>query len=179
MDGNGTTLFPENQTSTTTGIFESTTLSSSNSTDIIHLPTDSAWLRSAAAQGIAGAFVWAAIFITCHQVFIILSFEKKKCADGRFSAFFLFFAQIYQYLRFYTHPSEQRWIVRILFIVPIYAFTSWLSLLFFHNNSYYIYFDTFRDCYEAFVIYNFLSLCYEYLGGEGNIMSEIRGKPIR
>ena len=31
----------------------------------------------------------------------------------------------------------------------------------------------------AFVIYNFLALCYEYLGGEGNIMSEIRGKPIR
>jgi hypothetical protein len=32
--------------------------------------------------------------------------------------------------------------------------------------------------FSAFVIYNFLSLCYEYLGGEGNIMSEIRGKPI-
>lgn len=32
---------------------------------------------------------------------------------------------------------------------------------------------------SAFVIYNFLSLCYEYLGGEGNIMSEIRGKPIK
>ena len=31
----------------------------------------------------------------------------------------------------------------------------------------------------AFVIYNFLSLCYEYLGGEGNIMSEIRGKSIK
>lgn len=30
----------------------------------------------------------------------------------------------------------------------------------------------------AFVIYNFLSLCYEYLGGESAIMSEIRGKPI-
>jgi len=29
------------------------------------------------------------------------------------------------------------------------------------------------------VIYNFLALCYEYLGGEGNIMSEIRGRPIR
>ena len=25
----------------------------------------------------------------------------------------------------------------------------------------------------------FSSLCYEYLGGEGAIMSEIRGKPIR
>ena len=28
------------------------------------------------------------------------------------------------------------------------------------------------------MIYSFLSLCYEYLGGEGNIMAEIRGKPI-
>ena len=118
--------------------------------------------------------------------------------------------QIYQYLRWYTNPAEQRWIVRILFIVPIYAFESWLSLLFFKGNHYYVYFNAVRDCYEgrkcnsgipigifilieyiqefyihsifyitAFVIYNFLSLCYEYLGGEGNIMSEIRGKPIK
>uniref|UniRef100_A0A287BRG7 Transmembrane protein 184B n=1 Tax=Sus scrofa TaxID=9823 RepID=A0A287BRG7_PIG len=34
------------------------------------------------------------------------------------------------------------------------------------------------SCSEALVIYNFLSLCYEYLGGESSIMSEIRGKPI-
>lgn len=69
--------------------------------------------------------------------------------------------------------------MRILFIVPIYATYSWISLLFFNSDSLYIYVFTVRDCYEAFVIYNFLSLCYEYLGGEGNIMSEIRGKPIR
>ena len=87
--------------------------------------------------------------------------------------------QIYQYLRFYTNPAEQRWIVRILFIVPLYAFVSWLSLLFFSYDNYYVYFYAVRDCYEAFVIYNFLSLCYEYLGGEGNIMSEIRGRPIK
>ena len=31
----------------------------------------------------------------------------------------------------------------------------------------------------AFVIYSFLSLCYEYLGGEGAIMAEIRGKYIQ
>ena len=86
-----------------------------------------------------------------------------------------------------------------------YAFVSWLSLLFFSANDYYVYFYAVRDCYEvsilkivfklllllnfwnwcssvssqAFVIYNFLSLCYEYLGGEGNIMTEIRGKHIR
>uniref|UniRef100_A0A8B9SRT0 Transmembrane protein 184B n=1 Tax=Anas platyrhynchos TaxID=8839 RepID=A0A8B9SRT0_ANAPL len=86
--------------------------------------------------------------------------------------------QIYMHLRCYSCPNEQRYIVRILFIVPIYAFDSWLSLLFFTNDQYYVYFGTVRDCYEAFVIYNFLSLCYEYLGGESSIMSEIRGKPI-
>ncbi|KHJ44840.1 hypothetical protein D918_05093 [Trichuris suis] len=85
---------------------------------------------------------------------------------------------IYQHLRWYTCPSEQRWIVRILFIVPVYAFDSWLSILFFANNVY-IYFNTVRDVYEAFVIYSFLSLCYEYLGGESNIMAEIRGRPIK
>ncbi|KOX79330.1 hypothetical protein WN51_09132 [Melipona quadrifasciata] len=112
------------------------------------------FLQTRAAQGIAGAFVWVALFLTCQQ--------------------------IYQHLRWYTNPAEQRWIVRILFIVPIYATYSWVSLLFFNSESYYVYFFTVRDCYEAFVIYNFLSLCYEYLGGEGNIMSEIlRGKPIR
>ena len=57
--------------------------------------------------------------------------------------------QIYQYLRCYTNPAEQRWIVRILFIVPIYAFESWLSLLFFKGNAYYVYFNAVRDCYEG------------------------------
>lgn len=33
--------------------------------------------------------------------------------------------------------------------------------------------------FSAFVIYSFLSLCYEYLGGESAIMAEIRGKPIQ
>lgn len=111
------------------------------------------FLQTKSAQFISGVFVWISLFLTCQQ--------------------------IYQHLRWYTNPSEQRWIVRILFIVPIYATYSWISLLFFNNESYYVYFFTVRDCYEAFVIYNFLSLCYEYLGGEGNIMSEIRGKPIR
>jgi len=111
------------------------------------------FLQSATGKGIAGACTWAAILITCHQ--------------------------IYEYLRYYTNPAEQRWIVRILFIVPVYAFQSWISLLFFSHDNLYVYFNAVRDCYEAFVIYNFLCLCYEYLGGEGNIMSEIRGKPIK
>ncbi len=56
--------------------------------------------------------------------------------------------QIYKHLKYYTLPAEQRWIVRILFIVPIYGFDSWLSLLFFRDN-YYVYFDSVRDWYEG------------------------------
>ncbi|KAM9780646.1 transmembrane protein 184A [Neosynchiropus ocellatus] len=111
------------------------------------------FLNTVAARTISGIFVWSALFITCHQ--------------------------IYTHLRSYTVPNEQRYIIRILFIVPVYAFDSWLSLLFISNNQYYVYFDSIRDCYEAFVIYNFLSLSFEYLGGESAIMSEIRGKPIQ
>lgn len=145
---------------------------------------DGIFLQTKTCQITAGIAVWVALFITCQQ--------------------------IYHHLRWYTNPQEQRWIVRILFIVPIYATYSWISLMFFNSESVYIYFFTVRDCYEgecesslastflstnitrlplfttfllifflAFVIYNFLALCYEYLGGEGNIMSEIRGKPIK
>ncbi|KAM4026026.1 transmembrane protein 184A isoform 1-T2 [Anomaloglossus baeobatrachus] len=114
---------------------------------------DQLFLTTAAAQGISGVFVWTALLLTCHQ--------------------------IYLHLRNYTMPNEQRYIIRILFIVPIYSFDSWLSLLLIGNDQYYVYFDSVRDCYEAFVIYSFLSLCFEYLGGESAIMTEIRGKPIK
>ncbi|XP_056608042.1 transmembrane protein 184B-like isoform X2 [Triplophysa dalaica] len=122
------------------------------STPVVALETP-IFLMTPAAQTISGFFTWTALLLTCQQ--------------------------IYMHLRYYKSPNEQRHIVRILFFVPIYAFDSWLSLLFFTNEEYYVYFDTIRDCYEAFVIYNFLSLCYEYLGGESAIMAEIRGKPIQ
>ncbi|XP_069784432.1 transmembrane protein 184A isoform X2 [Narcine bancroftii] len=111
------------------------------------------FLETPNAQAISGICVWAALIVTFHQ--------------------------IYLHLRHYSKPNEQRYILRILFIVPIYSFDSWLSLLLISNDQYYVYFDSVRDCYEAFVIYNFLSLCYEYLGGESAIMSEIRGKPVK
>ncbi|CAM4620548.1 transmembrane protein 184A [Caretta caretta] len=110
------------------------------------------FLTTSAAQVISGIFVWSALILTIHQ--------------------------IYMHLRNYTIPNEQRYIIRILFIVPIYAFDSWLSLLLIGSHQFYVYFNSVRDCYEAFVIYSFLSLCFEYLGGESTIMSEIRGKPI-
>ncbi|KAJ8246113.1 hypothetical protein GJAV_G00263780 [Gymnothorax javanicus] len=118
-----------------------------------NITEDQLFLNTTTAQALSGIFVWSALLITCHQ--------------------------IYMHLRSYTMPNEQRYIIRILFMVPIFAFDSWLSLLFISNDQYYVYFDSVRDCYEAFVIYNFLSLLFEYLGGESAIMSEIRGRPIQ
>ncbi|XP_015674997.1 transmembrane protein 184A [Protobothrops mucrosquamatus] len=114
--------------------------------------TQSLFLTTSTAKTISGLFVWTALILTFHQIFL--------------------------HLKNYTIPNEQRYIIRILFIVPIYAFDSWLSLLLIGSHQYYVYFDSVRDCYEAFVIYSFLSLCFEYLGGESTIMAEIRGKPI-
>ncbi|CAF0804972.1 unnamed protein product [Brachionus calyciflorus] len=110
------------------------------------------FLQSVSCQVITGFFAWAALIITAHHIFL--------------------------HLTNYNVKNEQKWIIRLLFIVPIYSFDSWLSLLFFDNDYYYVYFNTIRDCFEAFVIYCFLGLCYEYLGGEGSIMAEIRGKTI-
>ncbi len=73
-------------------------------------------------------------------------------------------------------PDQQLWIVRILFIIPIYGLCSWLGLIF---STYAVYFDAIRSCYEAFVIYNFLRLCLASLEGEMAILAQINGKPIR
>ncbi|XP_074170121.1 transmembrane protein 184A isoform X4 [Rhinolophus sinicus] len=115
--------------------------------------TSQLFLTTALARGISGIFVWTALVLTCHQ--------------------------IYLHLRSYTVPSEQRYIIRLLLVVPVYAFSSWLSLLLLGGHQHHVYLDSLRDCYEAFVIYSFLSLCFQYLGGESTIMAEIRGKPIR
>ena len=88
-------------------------------------------------------------FVSCrHICLIIMSHSLIFCFVSQINLIW-FDVQIYLQLRYYTCPNEQRWIVRILFIVPIYSFDSWLSLLFFSNESYYVYFNTVRDCYEG------------------------------
>ncbi|XP_061065267.1 transmembrane protein 184A isoform X3 [Eubalaena glacialis] len=150
--------------------------------------TSQLFLTTALARGVSGVFVWTALVLTGHQtrrlrlgeagVFPRLTqpgAERSFPSRGAASPGKL----IYLHLRSYTVPNEQRYIIRLLFIVPIYAFDSWLSLLLLGGHQHYVYFDSVRDCYEAFVIYSFLSLCFQYLGGESAIMAEIRGKPIR
>ena len=63
----------------------------------------------------------------------------------------------------FAAPKVQRKVVGILWIVPIFAIDSWLSLRFLSIS---VYLDMFRDCYEAYVIHLFLSLMITYLSQE-------------
>ncbi|EPS63594.1 hypothetical protein M569_11188, partial [Genlisea aurea] len=83
---------------------------------------------------------------------------------------------IYSHLLNYTEPTYQRYIVRIIFMVPVYALMSFLSLVL--NNSA-IYFNSIREIYEAWVIYNFLSLCLAWVGGPGAIVLSLSGKFLK
>lgn len=59
---------------------------------------------------------------------------------------------ILQHLRSYTNPAEQKWIVAVLFMVPVYASESILSLW---NPRLSLACDILRNCYEAFALYSF------------------------
>ena len=85
------------------------------------------------------------------------------------------FTQICQHLRNYTEPSFQRYIIRIIFLAPSYAVASCFAL---HYRDHSIYFETPRDCYEAWVIYNFMCLCMAYIGGPGAVSVKCDGKVI-
>ena len=68
--------------------------------------------------------------------------------------------EVTQHLENYRAPRLQRHVIRILWMVPIYAVDGWLALRF---KSKTIYFDTVREIYEAYVIYNFYTYCIVYL----------------
>lgn len=82
----------------------------------------------------------------------------------------IFMAGLVQHLTNYTRPDLQRHIIRILWIVPIYSLDSWFALLF---PKHAIYFDTPREWYEAYVIYNFLIYLLNYLQAEYSLHDEM------
>ncbi|CCL99783.1 uncharacterized protein FIBRA_01805 [Fibroporia radiculosa] len=67
---------------------------------------------------------------------------------------------INKHLLWYTNKVEQRYIVRILFMVPIYAVITFTSYLFWNHS---IALLLIRDCYEAIVLTSFFYLILNYL----------------
>ncbi|KAK7328765.1 hypothetical protein VNO77_22884 [Canavalia gladiata] len=74
---------------------------------------------------------------------------------------------ILQHLRSYTNPAEQKWIVAVISMVPIYATESIISLW---NPRLSLVCDILRNCYEAFALYSFGRYLIACLGGEGRVV---------
>ncbi|XP_061362510.1 protein LAZ1 homolog 2 [Gastrolobium bilobum] len=74
---------------------------------------------------------------------------------------------ILQHLRSYTNPAEQKWIVVVVSMVPIYATESIISLW---NARLSLACDILRNYYEAFALYAFGRYLIACLGGEGRVV---------
>lgn len=80
---------------------------------------------------------------------------------------------IYVHLKNYRKPHLQRFVVRLILIVPIYATSSCIGL-FSLPAAFLI--DLVRDLYEAFAIYCFFELLVAYLGGERSVLILMIGR---
>lgn len=80
---------------------------------------------------------------------------------------------IKHHLRHYHEPVVQRYTVRILLMVPIYAVMSCITLFTFRTLPNLAFVVTLlRDIYEAYTLYNFLSLLLCLLGGPNVLVSK-------
>jgi len=84
------------------------------------------------------------------------------------------FREILSHLYNWYAPEVQKFVVRILFMVPLYSVQSWLSLRF-HGPAR-VYIDTIRDLYEAYVIQSFVYYLIELLGGEDRMAALLSRK---
>ncbi|KAE8442995.1 hypothetical protein EG329_002458 [Mollisiaceae sp. DMI_Dod_QoI] len=75
-------------------------------------------------------------------------------------AILLSFYLIWMHALHYTKPYEQRHIIRILFMIPVYAAAAFLSFWYYWHA---IYFQVISDCYEAFAIASFFALLCHYV----------------
>ncbi|KAJ3933873.1 MAG: DUF300-domain-containing protein [Lentinula lateritia] len=71
---------------------------------------------------------------------------------------------VLQHCRSYTNPAEQRQILRILYMPPVYGVISFLSYRFFRSYTYY---ELVEVVYEAFTLSAFLMLLIEFVAASG------------
>jgi hypothetical protein len=81
---------------------------------------------------------------------------------------------IVQHLTHWNAPHIQKYVVRIVWMIPIYSIESWLALRF---KGYSIYLETLRECYEAYVIFCFFYFLIALLGDEQQLVLKLKQKP--
>ncbi|KAI5259381.1 DUF300-domain-containing protein [Aureobasidium subglaciale] len=92
--------------------------------------------------------------VTFHHVGLVVS-----AVFALISVIISFFLVV-KHATHYSKPWEQKHIIRILLMIPIYSTVSFLSYLYYKHS---IYFEVLRDCYEAFAIASFFTLLCHYI----------------
>ncbi|EOA38365.1 hypothetical protein CARUB_v10009893mg [Capsella rubella] len=87
-----------------------------------------------------------------------------------------------QHLFYWKNPKEQRAIIIIILMAPVYAINSFVGLLDAKGSKpFFMFLDSVKECYEALVIAKFLALMYSYVNISMSarvIPDEIKGREI-
>lgn len=87
-----------------------------------------------------------------------------------------------QHLFFWKNPKEQKAIIMIICMAPLYAIDSFVGLLDIRGSkTYFMFLDSVKECYEAVAIAKFLALMYSYLNisiSKNIVPDEIKGREI-
>ncbi|PWY71695.1 DUF300-domain-containing protein [Aspergillus heteromorphus CBS 117.55] len=92
--------------------------------------------------------------LTFHHLCLMIS--------GSFAIFaaVVSFGLLMNHATHYSKPIEQRHIIRIIWMLPIYSSVAWLSIYYYKSS---VYFNIVGYCYEAFAISAFFTLLCQYI----------------
>lgn len=79
------------------------------------------------------------------------------------------------HLTHWTLPHIQKYVVKIIWMVPLYAVESWLALRF---KFMAVYLEKLRESYESYVIFCFLYYLIALLGDEQAIANKLRAQSV-
>ncbi|KAG9459522.1 hypothetical protein H6P81_004030 [Aristolochia fimbriata] len=87
-----------------------------------------------------------------------------------------------QHLFYWKNPKEQKAILIIILMAPLYALDSFVGLVDIQGSkAFFTFLDSVKECYEALVIAKFLALMYSYLNisiSKSIVPDEIKGREI-
>lgn len=110
-----------------------------------------------------------------------LSSRGVYAAAIAIAGFFVLFALalstflIFEHLSWYNNPEEQKWLIGVVLIVPLYALESFVSLC---STQAALVFEIARDCYEAFALYSFGRYLVACLGGEDKTIESMERQAV-
>ncbi|KAJ3675647.1 hypothetical protein LUZ60_004689 [Juncus effusus] len=92
------------------------------------------------------------------------------------------FQLISQHLFYWKNPKEQKAILIIVSMAPLYAIDSFVGLLDIQGSkAFFTFLDSVKECYEALVIAKFMALMYSYLNislSKNIVPDEIKGREL-